>query len=141
MRSVKKKLVTFANNILECKKTPVGPIPSFFRRSRLTAPLSMINMLVVLGIAMERELQVESTLPPLRSLPLVHSENRQQMSFSFPKKPIEGNFFKHMLAIFYCIPVGKDCIEKRKDIPSHISPIRRIKLCMKPKYTELGLYL
>ena len=66
----------------------------------MTAPLSMINMLVVLGIAMERELQVESTLPPLRSLPLVVSENLLQMDFSFPKKPLEGNSFKRMLAKF-----------------------------------------
>ena len=115
--------------------------PSFFRISRLTAPLSMINMLVVPGIAMERELQVESTLPPLRSLPKVDSENLLQMDFSFPKKRLVKNFFKRMLAKFWRIPVGKDCIERRKDIPSHISPIRQIKLCMKPKYTGLGLYL
>ena len=101
MRSVKKKLVTFANNMLECeKKRRLVRNPSFFRRSRLTAPLSMINMLVVLGIAMERELQVESTLPPLRSLPLDDSENLLQMDFSFPKKHLEGNFFKRMLAKF-----------------------------------------
>ena len=57
------------------KKRRLVRNPSFFRISRLTAPLSMKNMLVVLGIAMERELQVESTSPPLRSLPLVDSEN------------------------------------------------------------------
>lgn len=74
----------------------------------------MKNMLVVLGIAMERELQVESTFPPLRSLPLVDSENLLQMDFSFPKKRLVWNFFKRMLAKFWRIPVGKDCIEKKK---------------------------
>ena len=114
----KKKFVTFVNNILECKKNAGwSEIPAFFRRSLLTAPLSMINMLVVLGIAMERELQVESTLPPLRSLPKVDSENLLQMDFSFPKKRLEGNFFKRMLAKFWRIPVGKDCIEKKKRYP------------------------
>ena len=114
----KKKLVTFADNILQnAKKRRLVRNPSFFRRSRLTAPLSMINMLVVLGIAMERELQVQSTLPPLRSLREVDSDNLLQMDFSFPKKRMEGNFFKRMLAKFYCIPVGKDCIEKKKRYP------------------------
>ena len=138
----KKKLVTFANNILECKKNAGwSEIPAFSEDRVWRLPWVWKTCWWCWVSPWNENSRLSQHFHHWDHFPWLTVRTFCKWIFPFPRSLLKGIPLNACWQNSSVFQLAKIVLKKRKDISSHISPITRIKLCMKPKYTELGLYL